>query len=176
MVATLAPSLVLIKWRGQKILSRQQSGLTLTLTFEHVKSIGIIYSLSATPAPSLVLIKWRGQKILSGQHLVYRPTDIPTDIPTDRPTVAKQYAPFFKGGIKILPSIMLDSYHFLRKRCWWLVLGGQGSWPHSVFLSNPKFLSWNLQYRCQKWVHQDETGHRWGLKIRTKPNLNHCDT
>ena len=71
----------------------EKSGLTLT--FEHVtwKSIGIIYSLRATPAPSLVLIMWRGQKILSGQHLVYRPTD--------RPTVAKQYAPFFKMGIKI---------------------------------------------------------------------------
>ena len=71
----------------------EKSGLTLT--FEHVtwKSIGIIYSLRLTPAPSLVLIKWRGQKILSGQHLVYRPMD--------RPTVAKQYAPFFKGGIII---------------------------------------------------------------------------
>ena len=70
----------------------EKSGLTLT--FEHVtwKSIGIIYSLRAIPAPSLVMIKWRGQKILSGQHLVYRPTD--------RPTVAKQYAPFFKDGIK----------------------------------------------------------------------------
>ena len=30
----------------------------------------------------------------------YRPTDLPTDRPTDRPTVAKQYAPFFKEGIK----------------------------------------------------------------------------
>ena len=29
-------------------------------------------------------------------------TDIPTDRPTDRPTDAKQYAPLFKGGIKIV--------------------------------------------------------------------------
>ena len=66
------PSLVLIKSRGQKILSRQHTGLEsyLNLTSEHVtwKSVGIIYSLRATPAPSLVLIKWRGQKILSWQH------------------------------------------------------------------------------------------------------------
>ena len=81
--ATPAPSLVLIKWRGQKILSGQHNGLKsgLTLTFKHVtwKWIGIIYSLRATPAPSLVLIKWSGQKILSRQHLVYRLTEIRTD-------------------------------------------------------------------------------------------------
>ena len=76
----------------------QKSGLTLT--FEHVtwKSIGIIYELGATPVPSLVLIQWSGQRMLSGQHLVYRPTDRPIDRHTERPTVAKQYAPFFKGG------------------------------------------------------------------------------
>ena len=53
--ATPAPSLVLIKWRGQKILTLYG----LNLTFEHVtwKSIGIIYSLRKTPTPSLVLIK-----------------------------------------------------------------------------------------------------------------------
>ena len=96
----------------------EKSGLTLT--FEHVtwKSIGIIYSFRATPAPSLVLIKWRGQKILIGQDLVYRPTDRPTYRPTDRPTVAKQYAPFFKGSIKIsrdaLPwsSLSIDNIRF----------------------------------------------------------------
>ena len=58
----------------------------LTLTFEHVNTIGVIYLLRATPAPSLVLIKWRGQQILSGQHLVYSPTDRPTYQPTYRLT------------------------------------------------------------------------------------------
>ena len=58
------------------------------------KSIGSVYTLRATSAPSLVLIEWRSQKILTGQYLVYRLTDRRTD----RPTVAKQYAPFFKGG------------------------------------------------------------------------------
>ena len=33
--------------------------------------------------------------------MVYRPTDRHTDRHTDPPTVANQYAPFFKGGIKI---------------------------------------------------------------------------
>ena len=78
--ATPAPSLVLIKWRDQKILSGQHSGLKRvvwpwSLNMWPWKSIGIIYSLRATPAQSMVLIKWRVQKILSGQHLVYRPTD-----------------------------------------------------------------------------------------------------
>ena len=91
--------------KGSKDIDRttqwsDKSGLTLT--FEHVtwKSTGIIYSLRAIPVPSLVLIQWSGQRMLSGQHLVYRPTDRPIDRHTERPTVAKQYAPFFKGGIK----------------------------------------------------------------------------
>ena len=41
------------------------------------------------------------KNIFSGQHLVYRQTDRPTYQHTDRHTVAKQYDPFFKGGIKI---------------------------------------------------------------------------
>ena len=52
--ATPAPSLVLIKWRGQTILREQHTGLksSLTLTLDHVtwKSIAITYSLKATPA------------------------------------------------------------------------------------------------------------------------------
>ena len=84
------------------------------------KSIGIIYSLRATPASSLVLINWRGHKILSGQHMVYRPTDWPTDrhTCTDRPTVAKQYAPSFKGGIKITTALyyrqLIKSLHIVK--------------------------------------------------------------
>ena len=72
------------------------------------------------PASRLVLINWRGQKILSGQHMVYRLTARPTD----RPTVAKQYGPFFKGGIKINTSC-IDSalYYFLENN---------GSWVHVV--------------------------------------------
>ena len=68
------------------------------MTFELVtwKSIRIIYLLKATPVLSSVLIKWRCQKIFDkGQRLVHRPIDRPTD----RPTIAKQYAPFLKGGI-----------------------------------------------------------------------------
>ena len=70
--ATSAPSLVLIKWRGQKRLSGQHTGYKRDVWPWPLnmwpESIGIIYSLRATLAPSLVLIKWRGQKILSGQH------------------------------------------------------------------------------------------------------------
>ena len=75
---------------------------SLTLTFEHVisKSIGIIYLLGVTPAPSLLLINWKGSKDIDRTTLGLQ-TDRPTDRPTYRPTVAKQYAPFFKGGIKI---------------------------------------------------------------------------
>ena len=82
------------------MFSARKSGLTLTFEHETWKLIGIIFPLRATPAPSLVhvLIKWRVQKILSGQHLVYRPTD--------KRAVAKQYAPFFKGGIKIMISFL----------------------------------------------------------------------
>ena len=103
MGATPASSLVLINCRGQKILSGQHSGLTLT--FKHVtwKSIRIIYLLGEHPALSLVLIKWRGQKILSGQHLVYRPTDIPTPS-------CKTICPLFQGGHKNYSSLM-NSIH-----------------------------------------------------------------
>ena len=56
-------------------------------------------------------------------------TDRQTDIPTDRPTVAKQYAPFFKGGIKTLILLILTQkmYHgdncaihdlIMKKRVW----------------------------------------------------------
>ena len=89
MSATPAPSLVLIKWRGQKILSGKHHRLRRVVWPWNMwpwKSIKIMYLLRATPSPSLILIKWRGQKIFSGQH---------------RPTFAKQYALFFKGGIKI---------------------------------------------------------------------------
>ena len=60
--ATPAPSVVLIKWRGQKILSGQLSGLKRVvwpwpLNMWPWKAIAIIYSLRATPAPSLELIK-----------------------------------------------------------------------------------------------------------------------
>ena len=77
----------------------EMSGLTLTFKHVTLKSIGIIYSLSATPAPSLVLIKWRSHrdidiKILIGQHLVYRPTDRHTDRPTDS---CKTIWPLFQG-------------------------------------------------------------------------------
>ena len=54
----------------------------------------------------MVLIKWRSQKILSGRHLVYRPTYWPTD----RPTLAKQYVPFFKGGINITSIFSLSFF------------------------------------------------------------------
>ena len=88
--ATSAPSLVLIKRRGQKILSGQHSGLRRVVWPWPLNTIGTIYSLRATPAPSLVLIKWRGQKILR--------LGLQTDRPTYRPTVAKQYAPFSRGA------------------------------------------------------------------------------
>ena len=96
-----APSLVLMKWWGLKILSRQHSGLRRVLDLDlwtcDLKINRDIYSLRATPAPSLVLIKWRGQKILSGQHLVY------TDQPTYRPTDSyKTICPPFQGGHKKL--------------------------------------------------------------------------
>ena len=63
--ATPAPSLVLIKWRGQKIFSGQHTGIKSVwpLNMWPWKSIGIIYSLRPIPAPSLVLIKRSGQKI-----------------------------------------------------------------------------------------------------------------
>ena len=45
-----------------------------------------------------------------------RPTDLPTDRHTDRhtdrPTVAKQYAPFFKRGIKIM------YFHYMTYMAW----------------------------------------------------------
>ena len=71
--ATPAPSLVLIKCRGQTILSGQHRGLRRVvwpwpLNMWPWKLIWIIYSFRATPAQSLVLIKWRCQSILSGQH------------------------------------------------------------------------------------------------------------
>ena len=53
--ATPVPSLVLIKWRGQKILSNTVGSKEwFDLTFEHVtwKSIGNFYLFRATSAPS----------------------------------------------------------------------------------------------------------------------------
>ena len=94
MGATPAPSLVLIKWRGSKDIEwtthwARKSGLTLT--FEHVtwKSIEIIYSLRVTPSPSEGVKRYWADNTWS------------TDRQTDWPTFAKQYAPFFKRGIKI---------------------------------------------------------------------------
>ena len=51
---------------------------------------------------------------LTFEHVTWKSTDRQTDIPTDRPTyqptVAKQYAPFFKGGIiKNFLTKVLDS-------------------------------------------------------------------
>ena len=71
--ATPEPSMVLIKWRGQKILTGQHSGLGRVvwpwpLIMWPENQLGIIYSFRATPVPSMVLIKWRGQKILTGHH------------------------------------------------------------------------------------------------------------
>ena len=68
--ATPALSLILIKWRGQKIFKADntvgwEEWFDLDRWTSDLKSIGIIYSFRATPAPSLVLIKWRGQKIIS---------------------------------------------------------------------------------------------------------------
>ena len=83
--ATPAPSLVLIKWRGQMILSGQHSGLRR-----------VVWPWPLIMWPENPLIEgnpWTkfgiDQEILSRQHLVYRPTD---HQPTDWRTVAKQHA------------------------------------------------------------------------------------
>ena len=73
---TPAASLLLIKWRGQKILSWQHSGLRRgvwpwPLTYDlKINSDHLL--IENTPAPSLVLIKRRGQKIWSWQHIGLR--------------------------------------------------------------------------------------------------------
>ena len=78
--STPAPSLVLIKWRGQKILSEQKTGLKsgLTLTFEQVtwKSIGIIFSLRANPASSWY---WSSEGVKRYRADNTWSTDRPTD-------------------------------------------------------------------------------------------------
>ena len=99
--ATPAPSLILIKWRGQKILSGQHSKLRRvvwpwpwTCDLEINKDQLLIEGKFCT-------------KFCNDQ--VKRSKDIERTtlgLQTDRPTVAKQYAPFFKGGIKRFhPSI-----------------------------------------------------------------------
>ena len=116
--ATPATSLVLIKWQGQMILSGQHCGLRR-----------VVWPWPLIMLPENPLIEgnpWTkfgiDQEILSRQHLVYRPTD---HQPTDWRTVAKQYAPFFKGGIKTPTYPMLKFYvignthiFFLALLCW----------------------------------------------------------
>ena len=65
LITTPWSSVVLIKWRGQKILSGQHTGLKRVVWILPLnmwpENLGIIYLLGAIPAPSLVLMNWRGQ-------------------------------------------------------------------------------------------------------------------
>ena len=57
--------------------------------------------MEGNPCTKFGIYQVKGSKDIGWTTLGLQ-TDIPTDRHTNRPTVAKQYAPFFKGGIEIL--------------------------------------------------------------------------
>ena len=111
--ATPAPSLVLIKWRGQKILSGQHSGLRkvgweecfdLDLWTCDLKINRDHLLIKGNPCTKFGIDQVKGSKDIEQTTLglqTDRPTYRPTNRPTYRPTDScKTICPLFQGGHK----------------------------------------------------------------------------
>ena len=118
--ATTAPSFVLIKWRSQKILSGQQSGLRrlvwpwpLNIWPENqFRDHLLIEGISCT---KFGIDQMKGSKDIErttfGLHTDRRPTDIPTDR-----ELQNNMPPFSRGTLKLYCYINVRTFIFMEMK------------------------------------------------------------